>query len=94
MRSNARATLERSRRGYLPDMMAFHQDPPLHARGAERTDAMHRGVGALLVLLGSAMVYEGSAQARSPVGAGLGLLLVLTGSSLVLDPLAEAKQTA
>lgn len=55
---------------------------------------MHRGVGALLVLLGSAMVYEGSAQARSPVGAGLGLLLVLTGSSLVLDPPAEAKQTA
>jgi hypothetical protein len=47
--------------------------------------AMHRGVGALLVMLGAALVYEGSASARSEVGAGLGLFLVLAGSSLVLD---------
>jgi hypothetical protein len=46
---------------------------------------MRRGVGALLVMLGAALVYEGSASARSEVGAGLGLFLVLTGSSLVLD---------
>jgi hypothetical protein len=46
---------------------------------------MHRGFGALLVLLGSVLVYEGSSSARSPVGAGLGMFLALVGSGLVLD---------
>jgi hypothetical protein len=46
---------------------------------------MSRGFGALVLLLGSALVYEGSAESRSPMGTGLGLLLVLAGSSLVLD---------
>jgi hypothetical protein len=45
---------------------------------------MRRGFGALVLLLGSALVYEGS-ESRSSIGTGLGLLLVLAGSSMVLD---------
>jgi hypothetical protein len=48
-------------------------------------DTMRRGVGALLVILGAALVYDGSTSTRSEVGAGLGLLLVLAGSGLVVD---------
>jgi hypothetical protein len=46
---------------------------------------MQRGVGALLVMLGAALVYDGSSSTRSEIGTGLGLLLVLTGTGLVLD---------
>ena len=70
--------------GYLLSTQVFHSDPSI-GREAKGIDAMHRGVGTLLLILGSAFVYEGSSTDRSPVGAGLGLFLVLAGSSLVLD---------
>lgn len=66
---------------------SFHGGPALRegshpARGIE---VMRRGFGALVLLLGSALVYEGSTESRSRMGTGLGLLLLLAGSSLVLD---------
>jgi len=46
---------------------------------------MRQGLGVLLLVVGSALVYDDSSNGDSPVGAGLGLLLVLAGSGLVLD---------
>jgi hypothetical protein len=56
---------------------------------------MRRGFGALVLLLGSALVYEGSSESDSPMGTGLGLLLMLAGSTLVLDlpPQGEGRPT-
>ena len=46
---------------------------------------MRQGLGVLLLVVGSALVYDDSPEGGSSVGAGLGLLLVLAGSGLVLD---------
>jgi len=47
-------------------------------------DELHQGVGALLLLTGSALVFSASRMPRSSVGGGLGFLLLLVGSGLMV----------
>lgn len=47
-------------------------------------DGPHQGVGALLLLVGSALVFSEPRMDESLFGGGLGLLLLLLGSGLML----------
>jgi len=47
-------------------------------------DGLHEGVGALLLLAGSALVFPEARRARSSIGGGLGFLLLLVGSGMIV----------
>jgi hypothetical protein len=52
----------------------------------EPKDGLQQGIGALLLLAGSLLVYSDTRIDRSSVGGGLGFLLLLVGSGLMFVP--------
>jgi hypothetical protein len=65
------------RRGVAPD----DSTPVEHERPK---DGLHQGVGALLLLAGSALLFSEPRMDETLFGGGLGLLLLLLGSGLMI----------
>jgi hypothetical protein len=55
-------------------------------KAEEPKDGLHQGVGALLLLAGSALLFADPVLGKSLLGGGLGMLLLLVGSGLLIVP--------